>query len=488
MADVCVIGGGPAGSLFAARMAQLGHAVTLVERSRFPRPHLGESLSPGVPALLDVIGARPVLAGFPRVRRVHVLWNSGPQLREDSREEAVIVDRGRFDNLLLDHARALGVRVLQPARAVERHYDERSSHPWTLHVATDAGSLQLRADFLADAGGRASASPHRRPMAPATLALYAYWQGSGLPAEPRIEAGPDAWTWLVPLPGGLCNILAFVDIARFRATRTGSLKEHFPALLRRSGLAEYLRDAQPVSPVQAIDATPYLHEDSVTPASIRIGEAALAIDPVSSSGVQKALQSALAAAVVANTLLCRPSDAEHAQAFYRSSLADASRRHAAWAAGHYASVAAQRPDPFWQLRAQGAPSAPAFAQPTRSDAETLAQIPVTLSPQLDFIDLPCIAGDFVTVKPALRHPALDGPIAFLAGHELAPLLRRLRPGSTPLELVRAWSSGPSGQVPLPTGLAMAAWLVNNGLLVPLDLPACGPVHELHTGVAEKPRP
>ena len=48
MADVCVIGAGPAGSTFAARMAQLGHHVHLIERQRFPRRHLGESLSPGV--------------------------------------------------------------------------------------------------------------------------------------------------------------------------------------------------------------------------------------------------------------------------------------------------------------------------------------------------------------------------------------------------------------------------------------------------------
>ena len=56
-ADVAVIGGGPAGSVFATRMAQLGFDVCLVERSRFPRPHLGESLSPGVMPMLASIGA-----------------------------------------------------------------------------------------------------------------------------------------------------------------------------------------------------------------------------------------------------------------------------------------------------------------------------------------------------------------------------------------------------------------------------------------------
>lgn len=69
MADVCVIGAGPAGSTFAARMAQLGHQVHLIERERFPRGHLGESLSPGVMTLLRVADMYETVeaAGFPRV-------------------------------------------------------------------------------------------------------------------------------------------------------------------------------------------------------------------------------------------------------------------------------------------------------------------------------------------------------------------------------------------------------------------------------------
>ena len=58
MSTVSVIGGGPAGSTFAARMAQLGYHVVLLEREFFPRRRLGESLSPGVLPLLAMTGAR----------------------------------------------------------------------------------------------------------------------------------------------------------------------------------------------------------------------------------------------------------------------------------------------------------------------------------------------------------------------------------------------------------------------------------------------
>ena len=78
--DVLVAGGGPAGSTLATRLAQLGHRVALVERNRFPRPRLGEALTPGVLPLLQLTGAhRPVeQAGFPCVESVLVDWDGRP--------------------------------------------------------------------------------------------------------------------------------------------------------------------------------------------------------------------------------------------------------------------------------------------------------------------------------------------------------------------------------------------------------------------------
>lgn len=469
MADVCVIGAGPAGSVFAARMVQLGHTATLVERARFPRRHLGESLSPGVLPLLETVGAREAVesAGFERVRRVLVDWEGGAHVREDPREEGLLVDRGRFDQILLERARALGVRVLQPARVVARR---ESADGWSIRIATESGAIELKADFLADAGGRSSQSQRSRTGCP-TLALYAYWQGSDLPREPRIEAGDDAWYWSVPLPDGSCNTLVFVDPAEFRATRSGSLRDEFLSRVRRSSLLAGCSDARLASPVEAIDATPYLAEDCVSATSLRVGEAALAIDPVSSSGVQKAIQSALAAAVVANTLLRRPDCAEPAMRFYRANLEDASLRHARWAAGYYGKVATERGGEFWCDRSAGAePDVVSEPRPPL-DPLTMATSTVALSQQLEFVELPCIEGDFVTTKAGLRHPNLDGPIVYLGGQELAPLLRGLHPGSTPMQLAQAWS----GHVRLQSGLAIAGWLVNNELLVPESQPhARGP--------------
>lgn len=460
MASVCVIGGGPAGSTFASRMAQLGHDVHLIEHSVFPRPHLGESLSPGVLPLLATTGAHGAIAaaGFTRVRNVTVAWDGPPRIRADEREQGLLVDRGRFDDVLLHRARDLGVRILQPAGLIDRKYGDGV---WTITVEMAGEVRQLRADFLVDARGRAASGSWRRERTgPSTLALYAYWQGNGLPDQPVIEAGNDAWYWGVPLPDGTCNILAFVDTKRFGASRDGALAARFLDLLGQSSLLAGFRDAEMIGSVKAIDATPYLASGCVTPSSIAVGEAALALDPISSSGVQKAIQSALAGAVVANTLLRAPSSAPAATAFYTASLSDASARHCRWAAGHYAAAAQHRQSEFWRQRA--ASPVGTLDPPQRStNAGAFATRRVELSRDLVIAELPCIEGDFVVLKPALRHPGLAEPVAYLGNQALAPLMAEVQAGATPLEIAQGWSD----RMPLKSALSIAAWLLNAGILV-----------------------
>jgi flavin-dependent dehydrogenase len=461
MAKICVIGAGPAGSTFAARMAQMGHEVCIVEAARFPRAHLGESLTPGVLPLLDATGVRRDVeaARFPRVRNVHVNWNGGPRVREDPSEQGLLVDRGEFDRLLLQRARLLGVCVRQPARALSyRNVGER----WEIDVEAGGAVETLRADFVAQAGGRsAAARPSRRRTGCRTVALYAYWRGAGPPREPRIEAGENSWSWRVPLPDGSCNTLVFVDVNHFRGSRPASLQERFLQLLGNSGLIAGLRNAQLDGAVRVTDATSWLDDDCVTPWGIRIGDAALAIDPISSSGVQKAIQTALSGAIVANTLLRRPSSAGIAMAFYRSGLDEASTRHCRWAAGQYAEVAGTRESRFWQDRAAGQQPETQASPPAPIDEKALSEALVTLSRELEFVEVPALDRDFVTTKPALGHPNLERPVAWLGQHEVAPLLRRIGAPSTVAQLAVSWSD----RVPFRSGIAIAAWLIRNGILV-----------------------
>jgi flavin-dependent dehydrogenase len=458
MPDICVIGAGPAGSVLAARLAQLGYQVHLVERERFPRRHLGESLSPGVMPLLasarlhDAIQA----AAFPRVTGVWVTWAGEPKLREDAREQGTLVDRGEFDLRLLERTRELGVRVYQPARVIEQFWD---GVRWRLQIKSDTDQTDLSVDFVADAAGRRQT---RQPTSasPSTLALYGYWRGKSLPSIPRIEAGRDAWYWGVPLPDGTYNTLVFVDPEAFRSMPGVTLAERFLTLIGASELMENGGDAELIAPARAIDATPYLSNACVATNRIQVGDAGMTIDPISSSGVQKAIQTALSGAIVVNTLLRRPESAEAAMSFYRAQLGDSFERHRRWATQHYRDVANQRDHPFWSKRA--ASVAPPDTTPVPPvDARALITVPVALSRELEFVATPCLRGDFVSIAEALHHPRLAGPVVFLGGRELAPLVRGLPPGRTPLQIAHSWSRW----MPLTTGMAITGWLVNHGILV-----------------------
>jgi flavin-dependent dehydrogenase len=458
MADVCVIGAGPAGSTFAARMAQLGHHVHLIERQRFPRRHLGESLSPGVMTLLRAADMHETVeaAGFPAVKGVWLKWPHGPKLREDTGAKGLLVDRGEFDLRLLNRARAFGVEVHQPAIVRQQIWDGTK---WCLTIHADGASECLNADFVADAGGRRIASHRGQTKTGAsTLAVYGYWQGASLPELPRIEAGQDGWYWGVPLPDGTYNTLVFVDPVWFRSAPGSTMSDRFLKLIDRSGLMQDCGDVELIAPVSAVNATPYLRSDCVAPTRIQLGDAALAIDPISSSGVQKAIQSALSGAIVANTLLRRPESTDASLGFYRAQLTDASERHRRWAGEHYRDVADACQRPFWRQRSTtqiDPPPLPAI------DARALATTPVELSPELEFISTPCLQGDFVNIASALHHPRLTSPLVFLGGRELAPLLQTLPPGKTPLQIAQSWSNC----MPFESGMAIAGWLVNHGILI-----------------------
>ena len=449
--DVCVIGGGPAGSVLAAQLSVLGNSVVLVERAEFPRKHLGESLTPGVRVLLESIGAGDVFekSGAFAAESVLVNWDDGLRERIDPHSRSTLVDRGRFDAVLLKHARAAGVQVFQPAVCRECSW---FAEGWRITVERDGETIHIGARFLADASGRSFATAGRKRRTGArTTAFYAYWQGSDLPKRPRIEAGSDAWYWGVPIPDGTYNTLVFVDP---RTYAPASVQE----MVALSGLLEGCRDIHLVSPFQAADATPYIDEESVTHNSIKVGDAALSIDPLSSSGVQKAIQTALSGAVVVNTLLRRQESRSAAVEFYRSSLTDASERHRRWAGEYYGATAATRKAEFWRQRASV--DNPAEPVPTLN-AGDFADEQLALSPDLRLVESPCIDGELVTLKTALQHPALKRPVTYVGGTEMPPLVRRLREGMKPMEIALLWSD----RVPIRTGLALTGWLISNGLLI-----------------------
>lgn len=459
--DVCVVGGGPAGAALATRLALLGHHVAIIEQYRFPRPHVGESLSPAIWPLLDSLGVREFVAarGFTRVARARVRWR-GDEERVRI-EDGLTVDRSAFDAILLDRAREAGAEVLSPATA---RRPVRRAAGWEVPL----GDRTLHACFLADATGRRRLlAGGRTPTSPRTLALHAIWRGRPPPdgSQTRIDALALGWLWGAHLPGDGFRAMAFLDPETVVAA--GRDRERlYRRLLAASPLfCELVTSAELTGQVQTCDATSYTVTTSVDVTRVQVGEAAFAIDPLSSSGVQTAIQTGLAAAAAVHSILAQDGDTHAALRYYADHQRYSVQRHAVSAATVYAEHRAHADALFWRRRSVGVvPSVPPPSVLSSSPGVTpladLLPLQVRLPPAAAILDTPCLLGDRIELRRALTHPAFDRPVAFLGDAELAPLLDHLHSAQSLAEALRTWErSLPAGRA-----LTIAVWLHQRDLL------------------------
>ena len=451
--DVCIIGGGPAGSALALRLTQLGWRVLVLERETFPRRRVGESLSPGVSVLFEALGCGDILrhARSLPVQAVSVTWEGGAQIRQDPEARGQLVCRSLLDMLLLGRVRHSGATVLQPA--VFRS-GVPNSEGWAVCFEYEGEQHKVFTRFLADGSGRGFATRGRKKRTGRpTLALHAWWPpGRGFPRQPSVVAGDDGWYWGMPLPDGSFSAMLFTDPRQHKPS-------DFPRLIAASGVLGAVPEPGPPPLVCASDATPWVDEQCVSSTSICVGDSAIALDPLSSTGVQMALQTSLWGAVVVNTLLRKPEAAAAAIDFYRSGVTAAALRHQAWATGYYGLAAAERSHAFWKQRSGEGTSTEPVPATVGIRSETT---PLVLCPAAEFRDTPCVWGDFIEVRSALHHPSLERPLAFLGSSELSTLFTPVPGALTAAQLAQAWSD----RVPVSAGLRIAAWLQEKGLLVP----------------------
>lgn len=445
-AEVCVLGGGPAGSAAARKLALLGHSVVLVEAQAFPRPHVGESLPPSVLALLELLGVRDRVesAGFLRPRDALIRWPGMPTEAGDplraAEEPGFQVDRGRFDAILLHAAVDAGAHVLQPARASR---PRRFAEGFHIAMAPHRGEPRpvVRARYLVDATGRRSSlwrpAPNggRRFTSPRTLALYGYWRDTGLCGpQTRVEAGRDHWFWGAPLPDATFNATVFVDARRGLARERG-VEALYRRLLAGSTLLKPCLNGRLTGPVRACDATPYHDPEPVFDGGIKIGEAAHAMDVLASQGVQAALRSGVQGAAVLHTFLSSPENAPAAREFHRQRHDEAVRLHHSLATEMYRSAAQTLPHPFWTVRGQPLLEPDPAPRPRRRQALPPADTAVQLSPQARLSPTPVLVGDTIAPRPALHLPGLPRPVAFSCGVPVKSLLDEIVAPATVVQVL-----------------------------------------------------
>ncbi len=464
-ADVCVIGGGPAGAALGGRLRQLGHSVVVVERESFPRPHIGESLTSGILPLLDLLNVRTEVesAGFLRPEGAIVRWVGPPERRLSGGELGFQVDRGRFDQILLRTAEEAGAQVLQPFFASRPQPTGDGGWRITTRARGLASEIIVESRFVADASGRPGllAGVKRRSTSK-TLALYGYWENVPLEgSETRVDAGEDEWYWGAPLPGGEFNATVFVDAFRCRSgiAAAGSLETFYKSLLAGSDLLAGCLRGSLLGPPRACDATQFYDSAPASANTIKVGEAAFSIDPLSSQGVQTAVGSAIHAATVVHTILQRPEDTSLAIQFYRERQLASVRLHQRAAAEFYEEAMRLRSGAFWKERVlnQDQPQS-MFVLEKR---ELTPQTQIGLAAEVYFQTIPTIQDDFVVPATALFSPALTQPIAFLDGVLIAPLVAMIQNPIAASDVLRMWSQ----HIPSEQAMTIMRWLWKNGIYV-----------------------
>jgi flavin-dependent dehydrogenase len=307
--DVLVVGGGPGGSSAATFLARGGLRVALAEREAFPRFHVGESLLPAnMPVLdrlgvLDAVKARGFLVKYGAYFHDQDL-DLGYQFffREGKPWPSYTyeVQRGEFDKILLDHAAAQpNVTLLQPATVERVAFDEDGV---TATVAEAAGPREVRARFLVDASGRdafiATRHGKRRPVEGlGKVALFAHFRGGK--RWPGKEAGnirifsfEPGWFWYIPFHNGTSSVGCVLHARTVRGHERNLEQLYHSLIARCRGLAEALDGAPRITPVHSAANFSYQTEPAIGDRFVCVGDAIAFLDPIFSSGVYLATQSA----------------------------------------------------------------------------------------------------------------------------------------------------------------------------------------------------
>jgi len=332
--DLIVVGGGPAGATLATRVAQQGHRVLLLERARFPRYQVGESLLPAtINSICALLGVTEEIkrAGFVKKAGGTFRWGQedkqwtlnfgmSAQVGDPDAGNQVFayqVRRNEFDHILLQNARKNGVDVREEHTVQDVVTED--GRVVGVQFLDDMGKEQVaNARFVADASGHTSRVSQRVGQRTYSqfyrhVAAYCYYDnGKRLPG---IESGnvlfetfDKGWLWYIPLSDTLTSVGAVLHQDNAKV-----LKNDHEAAMRQfidacPIIKDYLSNAHrttqaPYDEVRIRKEFSYSNNRFWQPGALLIGDAACFVDVLLSSGVHLATYGALLAARSINTIL-----------------------------------------------------------------------------------------------------------------------------------------------------------------------------------------
>ena len=328
--DCIVIGGGPAGSTVGTLVADAGHKVLIIERAKFPRFHIGESLMPETYWTFERLGMLPKLrdSDFVKKYSVQFVSASGRESQPfyfDARDprdcsQTWQVLRSQFDEMLLDNAAEHGATVWQEANVNEillEPSDTDDLPKATGVIVTRKGEAprRINAKVVVDATGTNAmlskklgirkGDPNLRKAA-----FFAHYKGCA--RDPGKNGGAtlvlntkqnDGWFWYIPLPDDITSVGVVGDLSRLSNKLSTPEQTLEAEIANCAGLEPRMTNAQRVGEVHVISDYSYRSTRCAGDGWVLVGDAFGFLDPMYSSGVFLALKSGEMAADAINEAL-----------------------------------------------------------------------------------------------------------------------------------------------------------------------------------------
>ena len=311
--DAIVIGGGPAGASSAAILAEYGHRVLILEREKFPRYHIGESMIPFTYQPMERLGLIPLMksSGFVKKYSVVFISPSGrasqPFYFFNRYDRASVAQtwqvlRSEFDEILLNNARAKGAEVIEEITVKELLRED--GRVVGVRAQKKSGEVvEFRAPITLDCSGKEAFTSVRngwRMKDPYLnkIAVWTYYKGSK--REPGIDEGattvayvPDkGWFWHIPQHNDMLSVGVVADGKYLTRDGVREPEQIFKREIEQNAwIKDHLSVGQQVGQYFIISEYTHHARHCGSDGLLLVGDAFAFLDPVFSSGLMLALKS-----------------------------------------------------------------------------------------------------------------------------------------------------------------------------------------------------
>ena len=314
--DVLVIGAGPAGTAAAAVLSERGHRVLVVEREKFPRYHIGESLLPFTFYPLQRLGLVEKMRNSQFVKKYSVQFvsPSGKASQpfyfstrySDDVAQTWQVLRSEFDQMLVDDARAKGATIVEGVTVTQLLRDgDRVTGVRVKHE--DGATAEYRAPMTLDCSGKESFAAVRnqwriRDPKLNKVAVWTYYKGAK--RDPGIDAGATTvafvpekgWFWYIPQHDDMVSVGVVAEgkyLARDGVKDPGEIFRR--EIEQNLWIKDHLAPGTQVGPYFVTNEFSFHSKYCGSEGLLLVGDALSFLDPVFSSGLMLALKSGVMA-------------------------------------------------------------------------------------------------------------------------------------------------------------------------------------------------